>query len=220
MFHTAEIRWFFEGCVPAAVQQWFDVSALSREEDPRVDSYLVLPGCVTTGVKVRQGHFEVKAQTSLPQRVAYENGLQGMRGSWVKWSSSLAGAPILQEQQGPETWVQVEKSRTMRLFSLSAEIEEKPPTEWLAAPGCFVEMSRLRLLADSEDWRDASLWWSFCLEAFGQQRRVIEFVDIMASADFFEPIADILAPTASKSYPEWLGTQPHRKDANQIEGTE
>jgi hypothetical protein len=220
MFHTAEIRWFFEGCPDAVAYQWFAASDLSREEDPRVDSYLILPGCTTTGVKVRQGHIEVKAQTSPPERAAYGNGLRGTRGSWVKWSSSIAGAPILQEQQGPETWVQVEKSRTMRLFSLSAEIEEKPPTEWLDGPGCFVELASLRLLAGSEDWRDASHWWSVCLEAFGQQRRVIEFVDIMASEDFFEPIADILAPTASKSYPEWLGTQPHQKDANQIEGTE
>lgn len=204
MFHTAEIRWFLEGSPDNGVQAWFDVADMGREEDPRIDSYLLLPGCPTCGVKIRQGHFEIKAQTSPPESVSYDNGIKGKRAAWVKWSSGLAGAQLVQEQQGPETWVQVEKSRTLRLFALSDGIEEKPAGEWLSGPGCFVELAALRVAGSAEDWGAASRWWSVCLEAFGPGDQVVQLVDRMASSDMLQPISPSLPAEASMSYPEWL----------------
>jgi hypothetical protein len=43
-----------------------------------------------------------------------------------------------------------------------------------------------------------------CLEAFGEQVQVLESLDMMASVRLLVPIADILAPEASMSYPQWL----------------
>ncbi len=204
MFHTAEIRWFIEGAPDARVKQWFDASALAREEDPRIDAYLLLPGCTTCGAKIRQGHFEIKAQTSPPEPVSYGNGIAGKRAAWVKWSSGLAGAQLLQEQQGPETWVHVEKSRKLRLFSLSDGIVEKPAGEWQSGPGCFVELAALRLQGDSENWQDAATWWSVCFEAFGPAADVLSHLDTMASSELMRPLAGLLPSEASMSYPEWL----------------
>ncbi len=204
MFHTAEIRWFFEGAPEANVRSCFDSSEFCREEDPRIDSYLLLPGCTTCGAKIRQGHFEIKAQTSAPEAVEYANGLSGRRASWVKWSSGLAGAQLLQEQQGPETWIQVEKSRVLRLFALSDDAEERHAGDWLSGPGCFIELANLRTAGESEDWRDAAAWWSFCLEAFGPAGDVCRNVDAMAASDRIQPIAGLLPANASMSYPEWL----------------
>lgn len=204
MFHTAEIRWFIQGAPDRRIQSWFDDSTLGREEDARIDSYLLLPGCATCGAKIRQGHFEIKAQTSPGEPVEFDNGLAGYRGAWVKWSSGLAGAQLLQEQHGPETWIQVEKSRRLRLFALTEEIEEKSPAEWLDGPGCFVELAALRLLGESGDWRDAEPWWSVCCEAFGPQEDVIGLLDRMAASSLLEPVAEILAAEASMSYPQWL----------------
>ena len=203
-FHSAEIRWFLEGTPDTNVRSWFDDSEFSREEDPRIDSYLLLPGCATCGAKIRQGHFEIKAQASAAEAVVFSNGIAGRRASWVKWASGLTGAQLLQEQRGPETWVQVEKTRTLRLFALSENIEEKPAGEWLAGPGCFVELAALRVLGESADWHDAANWWSVCLEAFGHAEEVCRHVDATAASDWLRPIAAALPADASMSYPEWL----------------
>jgi hypothetical protein len=204
MFHTAEIRWFLEGSPTGSVRDWFAEAALARDEDPRIDSYLLLPGCTTCGAKIRKGHFEIKAQTNPPEPVSYSNGIAGKRVAWVKWSSGLAGAQLVQEQQGPETWVQVEKSRTLRLFELADAVEERPAGEWLAGSGCFIELATLRIAEDAEDWSSASHWWSVCLEAFGAQGQVAQLVDRMASADVLQTISAELPAEFSMSYPEWL----------------
>lgn len=203
MFRSAELRWFIEGAPDKAVIEWFRRSALAAEEDPRIDSYLLLPGCASAGVKVRQGHLEVKALTSLPEPVHYDNGLSGRRASWVKWSSGIAGAPLLEARKGPETWVQVQKSRTLLLFDLrSDEPQETAPGAWLDGAGCFVELTALRSLADSADWASATDWWSLCLEAFGDD--AMESLDRMASADRMSPVGENLPGESSMSYPEWL----------------
>ena len=122
----------------------------------------------------------------------------------MKWSSGLAGAQLLQEQKGPETWVQVEKSRLLRVFSLADGVNEAPADEWLAGPGCFIELAALRLLGESDDWRDAATWWSVCLEAFGNPEHVLDYLDKMAASEVLQPLGSALPAAASMSYPEWL----------------
>lgn len=207
MFHTAEIRWFLEGAPDAEVQRWFDASAIAREDDPRIDSYLLLPGCTTCGVKIRQGHFEIKAQTLSPRIVSYANGIAGKRTAWVKWSSGIAGAQLVQEQQGPEAWVQVEKSRTLRLFELSGEIREREATKWLSGPGCFVELARLRIGCSGGSWSKAAEWWSVCFEAFAGQQQSSGHLETIASSEVLRPLGAALPNVASMSYPEWLARQ-------------
>lgn len=204
MFHSAEIRWFLEGGAGAPVQRWFEASPLAREEDPRVDSYLVLPGCTTCGVKIRQGHVEVKAEVTRPESVTYENGLTGRRVSWVKWSSGVAGAPILEERRGPERWVQVEKSRILRLFAVGETLSERSPAERIELPGCQVELAALRVLAAGDEWSRAGSWWSVCLEAFAAPQEVLATLDRVAGSALLQPLAGHLPAAASMPYPEWL----------------
>lgn len=204
MIHTAEIRWFFEGAAHAAVVGWFGASPLAREQDPRIDSYLVLPGCATCGVKIRQGHVEVKAEVTRPGSVTYENGLAGRRGSWVKWSSGIAGAPILEECRGPERWVRVEKSRILRLFAVDGPVSERSPAERIEVPGCQVELAALRVLTEGGDWDRAESWWSVCLEAFAEPDEVVATLDRVAGAGLLAPVAGHLPAAASMPYPEWL----------------
>jgi hypothetical protein len=204
VFHTAEIRWFLAGVVDAAVAEWFAASPLALEEDPRIDAYLVLPGCATCGVKVRQGRVEVKAEVMRPGSVAYENGLTGRRGSWVKWSSGVAGAPILEERRGPERWVQVEKSRILRLFAVDGSVSERSPAEHIEAPGCQVELAALRVLPRGDDWGTAESWWSVCLEAFAEPGEVLTALDRVAGVALLQPLARHLPAAASMPYPEWL----------------
>ena len=204
MFHSAEIRWFVEGDVDGAVQRWFRASPRAREEEPRIDAYLVLPGCATCGVKIRQGHVEVKAEVTRPESVRYDNGLVGRRSSWVKWSSGIAGAPILAERRGPERWVQVEKSRILRLFAVDSALSERPPAARIDGPGCQVELAALRLLTEGDDWESARRWWSVCLEAFAPPGETLAALDAVAAADLLRPLAAALPGGASLAYPEWL----------------
>ncbi len=204
MFHSAEIRWFFEGGANADVEAWFRASPLAIDEDTRIDTYLLMPGCPTCGVKIRQGHVEVKAEVTRPESVTYDNGLAGRRSSWVKWSSGIAGAPILAERRGPERWVQVEKSRILRLFAVDDAVLEKAAQERLEGAGCQVELSTVRALREGDDWDEAASWWSVCLEAFAEPGRVLETLDRVAAQEQLQPLARHLPARDSMSYPEWL----------------
>ena len=204
MFHSAEIRWFVAGAADADVESWFRASPLVKDEDTRIDAYLLMPGCPTCGVKIREGHVEVKAEVTRPESVDYANGLAGRRSSWVKWSSGIAGAPILEECRGPERWVQVEKSRTLRLFAADDAIEERPAQERIEGAGCLVELAALRVLRDGNDWSEAEPWWGVCLEAFAEPPWVLATLDRVAEAAALAPLADRLPRVASMSYPEWL----------------
>lgn len=204
MFHSAEIRWFFEGSADAEVEAWFRASPLAKDEDTRIDTYLLMPGCPTCSVKIRQGHVEVKAEVTRPEPIAYGNGLAGRRSSWVKWASGIAGAPILEERRGPEHWVQVEKSRILRLFAADGAVSERPADERLEDAGCQVELSSVRVAGEGDDWQNAEHWWSVCLEAFAEPPTVMATLDRVASTSQLQPLAARLPREGSMSYPEWL----------------
>jgi hypothetical protein len=203
MFHSAEIRWFLPGEADSSVAEWFERSDMATEEEPRIDTYLLLPGCISVGVKIRQGHLEIKALTSAPEAVSYANGISGKRASWVKWSSGIAGASLLTERKGPEQWVQVEKSRTLRLFAAERGIvTEKQPGIMIPGPGCQLELARLRLLPEGDNWDEAESWWSMCFEAFGE--RPSDTLNFVASHEPFRALAEVLPGASSMSYPDWF----------------
>ena len=82
MLYSAELRWFFEGDVPMAMDAWFREGA-SVEAEVRRDRYLVFPGCDSVGVKIRDvserkgGRFEVKASIGTPEVVWLTPTVQG-----------------------------------------------------------------------------------------------------------------------------------------------
>ena len=57
---SAEIRWFFGGTVDDIIFSWFTAGNLHIESPPRTDKYLLFPDSVSTGVKFREGKFEIK----------------------------------------------------------------------------------------------------------------------------------------------------------------
>ena len=138
MFRSGEIRWFFPGTEPDGEARLIGSGPLAREQTERIDRYLVLPDCATVGVKFRDGNFEIKAQITPPERVAYGHGVAGFRGTWVKWSRAAADLLDLGGRaSADETWVFLRKRRTVRLLSLeSAEPGEADrQAELLAGAG-------------------------------------------------------------------------------------
>lgn len=214
MFHSGEIRWFFKGRSIEPVDRWIAASGLARNEPERLDAYLVLPGCASTGVKIREGNFEVKAQIRASEFVAYADRVRGHRDAWVKWSRPRQEVADFRQLTGKdENWVFVKKRRTLRLFSLEPDVptEVAPGGPFLTA-GCQVEKTDLRVLPQTmangapaaEDWDRAEDWWSLSLEAFGDPGLVLSHLDTAARHVFAPDAGFELAEPASMSYPRWL----------------
>jgi hypothetical protein len=202
MLASAEVRWFFPGDPPEEVTAWFRAGVAPAAQPRRVDRYLLMPGCESVGIKLREGLFEVKARCGPSEACAYPNGVRGRRDAWTKWSRTVADQRLLLPGAG-ERWVAVAKRRALRGFSLDGAGDD--PRE-IDAPGarpsrgCGVEITRVELI-DAE----SSRWWTLGLEAFdehGDARECLERVATFLFGNTPPPFG--LQIEASAAYPEWL----------------
>lgn len=219
VFQSAESRWFFEGELPDDVLAWFDAAGAARAEPTRTDDYLLLPGCESTGVKIRSGNLEVKAMTRTSEPVAYAHAVSGYRDAWIKWSCAAEDADTLTRMLGAtgDRWASVRKSRRLRLFSMAsgAPVEIDDPTARIGG-GCQVELTQIgvstRVLGASQPDGDdtaASQWWSLSLEAFAHEatdatEAALEYLGAVANHLFREPPPCPLDAAHALSYPAWL----------------
>ena len=206
---TAEVRWFFRGAPPARVWRWFRRGDLWAPQPNRIDEYLVLPGCATAGIKLREDRFEVKAQTALPEATEYPGGVRGYCEGWVKWSryaGRAAGARSFLVA-GDEEWVKVAKARTLRGFSFDGVGGGGDPREVNArrerpSRGCAAEITELEVLAPP-----ASSWWTLGLEGFDPGGDASACLERGAHVFFAAAPAPIdLDLDASRSYAGWLSS--------------
>ncbi len=214
LFRSAEIRWFFPGTPDAAVDAWVRQGGLAKDMPERTDRYLVLPGCTTVGIKIREGRFEIKARTGSREAASYGPDVSGYRDSWVKWSRVVDGMDHLADQASDEErWAYVRKRRTLRLLSLEGGVpEDAEPGKWLQGGGCQVERSKLAVIVRSaqdepptdRDWQSATRWWSVSLEAFGEPGSELSNLDTAAAYVFRDGPPVALAEQASMAYPRWL----------------
>ena len=217
MFHSAESRWFFEGPVPVAVRDWFAAGGAGEPEPARTDDYLLLPGCATTGVKLREGNLEIKAMTCTSEPVAYAGGVRGYQDGWVKWSCSAGDAEALRRTLGAsgDRWAAVTKSRRLRLFSMDSgapvELDDRSPR---VTRGCQAELTGIgvsvgALGAARTDGDPSAAWWSLSLEAFahdapGAAATAIRILTAVANHLFDEPPPRALDAAHACAYPAWL----------------
>ena len=127
MYHSGEVRWFFPGPASAVAERWIAASEHSTQQAARTDRYLVLPGCGATGIKIREGHFEIKARTSPPEAMTWSESIAGFRDTWVKWSRDLNDVGKLgTEPRDGEAWVDVSKQRqvVVAVGNAKQELEE------------------------------------------------------------------------------------------------
>jgi len=220
---SAEVRWFFRGDPPAEVGEWFRYGDLWAQQPDRIDEYLLLPGCSTTGIKLREGRFEVKVQTEGPVATEYPGGVRGHRDGWVKWSASLGDAEGVRAslRAGDEQWVRVRKARALRGFSLDGASHDDDPREIDAGGerpgrGCGVEITEVRVLAPAE-----SAWWTLGLEGFDDGGDPTECLERVARFFFAGTLPSValdldsslaLDLDASLSYAAWLGRGIWKED--------
>ncbi|MBT8108991.1 MAG: hypothetical protein KJP17_12180 [Gammaproteobacteria bacterium] len=204
VFRSAEIRWFFEGEGNVAIEQRLLQSQLAERQPARVDEYLLLPGCTSTGVKTREGRLEIKSQTRPSELQRYSERVTGYRDSWIKWSRAIPGTAGLPGcSDDDERWLPVKKRRALRLYSLEgAQPVETAPGGPLLGAGCQVEYSQIEVSAGGA--HAAAAWWSFSLEAFGQPGSAEDNLDATAHHIFAGEFEFSLPAKASMSYPTWL----------------
>jgi hypothetical protein len=204
VFRSAEIRWFFPGTGDAAIEQWMQGGTLAEQQAVRVDEYLLLPGVLATSVKIREGRFEIKMQTTPSELQQYPGGVAGYRDGWVKWSRNITGAAELPRlARGEEGWAAVRKQRTLRLYSLEgAEPVETAAGGPVLSAGCQVEYSLIEVML--RDRQPPASWWSFSLEAFGRPGSEEDNLDRTVDHILIAGIAFSLPLEASMSYPAWL----------------
>jgi hypothetical protein len=207
MYHSAEVRWFFRGRLPGDMRLWFEAGRLAPTEPQRTDDYLLLPGCVTTSVKLRDGRFEVKALTQSPSSMTYRNGISGLKDAWVKWSSVRIDIDTGNRLIGgaEDRWISVSKLRRLRLVSLEGDepAEVAPDHGWLSG-GCQVELTAIEAWSRTQDRSEAVPWWTLSFEAFGDERTMQDGLDRVIDDFFKEPPPLNLSREASFSYPVWL----------------
>lgn len=210
MYHSAEIRWVFEGDLARPVVEWFSGGHEARAEPERVDEYLALPGCETMGIKFSEGRLEVKALTAAPVPTALAGGSGGLREGWVKWSLATDEAGAASD----DDWVLVRKRRRLRKFAIDASgTFEVDPLDRDVDAGCQFELAALRVLSpadrppggDPPDWLGGEPWWSVSFEAFGDTAHLVDHLDRATAAVLRRPPPHGVEPGAVALLPGLAG---------------
>lgn len=207
MFRSGEVRWFFRGESSGDVHRWFEVGDNGRREPERTDEYLRLPDCETASVKLRDGKFEIKAQTSSPERVEYTEGVRGSCDTWVKWSSSAGDVAQFRSRfvREEDDWFHVTKKRSLRLYSLEGgEPAEVAVGDSLLSRGCQVELTDIGVRPALDDSKRLETWWSLSFEAFGQRQTLLQSLEFVVPLFLVEAPPFALEYESSLSYPAWM----------------
>jgi hypothetical protein len=214
VYCSGEVRWFYRGTAASSAERWMNSGELARNQAERTDRYLLLPGCQTAGVKLRDGNFEIKGQTSGNEFIVFADNVDGYRNTWVRWSRPIGDfSDLTRDVREDESWILVRKRRKVRLFSLDTGIPEEVESgvPGLAA-GCQVEKTAIRALplpaADGAppdaDWSAAEDWWTFSFESFGRPESLLRNLDTTVTHVASAEPGLLLRSEYSMSYPEWL----------------
>ena len=238
--YSTEVRWFFPGVLGEgnALVGWFcrplrnygrkpeELLVLESDDPakPRIDEYLVLPGTITAGPKLRGGKessFEIKALAAPPASWRTRDGISGRVDSWTKWSFKHPTlTPVVDPLRQNGQWIRVAKDRWLRKINaentkpefVAADVKvyrpdhDDPALRRLPDSGCNVELTQIFLDNDRRDPRKA--WYSICLEAFAPDlMQTPALLDACAGLVFEElgpPPGIELIERHSFSYPGWV----------------
>ena len=199
MLVSAELRWFWRGGVPAAVDAWF-----RKREVPagggklRTDEYLVDRSQIELGLKKRGTKPGIEIKGLVGSRGTVSTPFDGRVQIWSKWTSETLTIDHLPR-------VNVRKTRWLRKFDTSGshvvEIElddqERPrhSPDKLPERGCHFEVVSLEVEGGSTPWGSVGF------EAFGDLSTVENSLDRTLS---HVATAAELPAGRELSYPGWL----------------
>ncbi len=153
---TTELRWFFDGPLPADVRAWFMPKGIGLLER-RSDRYL-LDGRLDMGVKQRSRRtLELKLRTGLPQPASIADDVHGLVETWQRWSPADGLLTLYDDT----VWVDIDKTIVKRRFGTDGQEKQlSESTRAMTGEGCDMEIAAL-----SANGREA---WTFAFAAFGQ----------------------------------------------------
>ncbi len=191
---TSEVRWFFDGALPASVLTWFAGPGTGLVAD-RCDTYR-LDRQIDTGVKRRfRTTLELKLRLDRPKPLVIGN-LDGRLERWKRWSPADDRVRL----DDATVWVDVDKTIIKRRFDGEGrEVVLSEANRAMTGEGCDVEIAAISV--------NSLQAWTFALAAFGEPGRHEAFLACAWAAlaadrprnDEFE-----LDRRHSCGYPEWL----------------
>jgi hypothetical protein len=203
MFITNELRWFYPGTIPEEIEVWFGQNCLIDQmqlPEEREDWYLYTPKCDFLGIKLRQGRLEVKWRQAEIGVVGFGELVEGKAEKWGKWlcddptGESFQRATFLQTS----SWINVQKVRYAKLYQVLPDYStQSVATKEHIDNGCSLEVTYL-IIQDHA-------WWSLAFEAFGEDARLMENLQAVASLVLNTYRGTKLQAEDSYAYPHWLG---------------
>lgn len=203
---SVELRWFFNGIVPADVQDWFAnqlPGPKPLKEKSRKDLYFIVRDREDLGLKISRGSLELKwRQISQPFSLS-EPRITGVKETWIKekWRYAKEYADIIDMAFGKPNlkgWrVEVQKTRSLREYKLddTGNVTDLIKNE-IAAHFLKAELTSLTK-------RDQP-WWTFGIEISGEPHYLHEvFADAVKKFLHGYPGLDLQADR-SCGYPQWL----------------
>jgi hypothetical protein len=183
MLTTLELRWFYPGLPPEAVERWFDEACPGRRlgaVEEREDLYLYLPECDYLNIKLRHGSLEVKWRKAELGVRRFGSLWEGRVEMWHKWTCEEPQQQALlpPEARGNCPWIGVKKARSQREYR-----------------GVSSELTQLQLKDE--------MWWSVAFEMVGGMEDCDRFTAIVTEVSETYRGMEFLA-NCSYAYPRWL----------------
>jgi hypothetical protein len=203
---SVELRWFFNGIVPADVQDWFANQLPGNkplQEKSRKDLYFIVRDREDLGLKISRGTLELKwRQDSQPFSLS-EPRIIGVQETWIKekWRYAKEYANNLEMAFGKPNlkgWrAEVQKTRSIRKH----KVDTSGNVIDLAIDETAVRLLKIELTSLTKHDRP---WWTFAIELSGEPQNLHE---ILAGAVKKilngHPQLDLHADH-SYGYPQWL----------------
>jgi hypothetical protein len=211
---TVEIRWFFNGLIPAEVENWFTDQLPGNNllhEKPRTDTYFIVQERDDLGLKLSRGSLELKwRQESEPFSLSAP-ALAGVKETWIKEKWKYAkkhGDKIASGFNKPRLkgWrVEIPKQRAVREYRADSADKITALTQFLNfdnltgedyAPVVKIEMTTLSKLGKPG--------WTLGLEAAGEPQTLHQVFE-QAVHDLLKDYPQSnLQSSHSCGYPWWV----------------
>jgi hypothetical protein len=206
---SLEVRWVFNGGLPAAMIEWLGPFRAAAEE--RVDCYLVAPRLPGISLKIRDATLlDVKVAQGGAGILGLRHGGRGRLQTWEKLSFPFdATAP---RSIDGSRWVSVEKIRRRRSFTSVAGHAVERPLSDIESPGCTVELTEVHVGGD--------VAWTLAFEARGASSELNGYLRTTTSHLLHDapPVGVKLGLRESMSYMRWLRSPEIRRHVSGLLG--
>ncbi len=207
---TSEVRWFFQLSSHEPIVKWFqELDGLYEKQIPRYDIYIRQKNDGSTGIKFREGRFEIKQMQKELGILKTESSVSGKAEQWEKWSFDL-NQQDLQPIEKSRNWISISKARLLQKFIIKNGILTGG-FDHFHSDGCNAEITKVDSYS-SDDFKSSddcmanelSSWWTLGLETYGNPD--LQSFNLLAAFDhiFKDGFPIKLSDKNSLSYPEWL----------------